>query len=461
MLRYNTIIVRGGTVVDVTGSRRADVLVRSDTEHPGGLIDAVGDDVAGNMSAELVLDASDCIVAPGLVDLHVHLRQPGFEESETIETGARSAVLGGFTAVVAMPNTNPAIDCAAVVCEVQKLADEACCAVYPSAAITVGRKGEVLTPMAELVRLGVRIFTDDGDGVQDAQLMRRAMEYAASLDHLVDGSPVDREERGGSTGGSNGGRVVLAQHCEVTALSADTHMHEGEWSSRLGIPGQPAAAEELMVLRDIALARLTGARIHFLHLSTEGSVAAVRQAKHEGLPVTAEATPHHFTITDVSCAGYNTVFKVHPPLRTDRDVAAIKTGLADGTIDAIATDHAPHAKTKKDQPFDVASPGMLGLETALPLALTELDLPIEKVLALLSWQPAAIAGIDDTQGGPIVEGAAANLCVIDPNVRWTVSGATMASRSSNTPFEGWQLKGRARHTISAGKAVVIDGELQC
>ena len=257
-----------------------------------------------------------------------------------------------------------------------------------------------------------------------------------------------------------GGRVVLAQHCEVAELSAGGFMHEGEWSSRLGIPGQPAEAEELMVMRDVALARLTGARAHFQHLSTAGSVAAVRAAKQAGLPVTAEATPHHFTLTDACCASYDTVFKVHPPLRTDDDVAAVRAGLADGSIDAIATDHAPHTRADKDRPFDAAPPGMLGLETALAVALTELDMPIGEILALMSWRPAAIAGISDTQGGPIAPGRPANLCVIDPEVRWTVSGEAMASLSRNTPFEGRVLRGRVRHTVASGEVVVIDGEAQ-
>ena len=432
-----TIAIRGGTVVDSTGSRRADVVVGD------GRVTAVGPDSGDVPDADRTLDASGCVVAPGLVDLHVHLRQPGREDAETIDTGARGAALGGFTAVVAMPNTDPPMDCAAVVREVQELGAGACCDVYPTAAITVGRRGAELAPMAELARLGVRIFTDDGDGVQDAQVMRRALEYAGGLDHLAGGR-----------------RIALAQHCEVAELSAGGYMHEGAWSSRLGLGGQPSEAEELMVMRDIALARLTGSRVHFQHLSTAGSVAMVRAAKEAGLPVTAEATPHHFTLTDACCASYDTVFKVHPPLRPDDDVAAIRAGLADGTIDAIATDHAPHTSTDKERPFDSAPPGMLGLETAVGLALTELDLPIERVLALMSWRPAAIAAIDDLHGRPVAPGEPANLCVIDPQETWTVSGAAMASPSRNTPYEGRTLRGRVRHTLLAGEPVVIDGEPQ-
>jgi dihydroorotase len=290
--------------------------------------------------------------------------------------------------------------------------------------------------MGEMAALGVRLFTDDGSGVQDDRLMRRALEYASGLP----------------------GPITLAQHCEVEALSEGGHMHEGEWSSRLGIPGIPPEAEELMVFRDIALARLTGAKVHFQHLSTAGAVDLVRQAKVRGLPVTAEATPHHFTLTHAEVASYDPVFKVNPPLRTDADVAAVKAGLADGTIDAIATDHAPHTQEVKEAPFDHAPCGMLGLETALALALTELDLPIESVLALLSWQPAAIAGLADRHGGPIEPGREANLCVIDPTARWVVEPDRLASRARNTPYAGRKVTGRVRHTLLRGEPVVVDGE---
>jgi dihydroorotase len=252
--------------------------------------------------------------------------------------------------------------------------------------------------------------------------------------------------------------VVLAQHCENEALSAGGHMHEGEWSSRLGIPGQPAESEELMVLRDIALARLTGATIHFQHLSTAGSIVMVKAAKAGGLAVSAEATPHHFTLTHAECASYDPVFKVNPPLRTDSDVAAVKAGLADGSLDAIATDHAPHAPETKELPFDQAPPGMLGLETALALALTELELPLADVLALLSWRPAAIAGVSDEHGGRLEAGRVANLCVVDPTTTWTVDPAALASKARNTPYAGRRLQGRVRHTFLRGEPVVLDGE---
>ncbi|MST32069.1 amidohydrolase family protein [Acidimicrobiaceae bacterium USS-CC1] len=419
--------MRGGTVIDPTGRRPADVVVA------GGVVTAVGQGLDVPAGA-VELDASGCVVAPGLVDLHTHLREPGREEAETIETGARAAALGGYTAVVAMPNTEPAIDSAAVVAQVQELGRAACVEVAVAGAITVGRQGGQLAPLAEMAALGVRLFTDDGSGVQDARLMRRALEYASGLG------------------------VTLAQHCEDEALAAGGHMHEGAWSSRLGIAGQPAEAEELMVMRDIALCRLTGAPVHFLHLSTAGSLAMVRGAKAGGLPVTAEAAPHHFTLTDEAVAAFDPVFKVNPPLRGPGDVAAVKAALADGTVDAIATDHAPHPAEAKERPFDQAPPGMLGLETALALALSELDLPIESVLALLSWQPARIAGLRDSQGGPIEPGRPANLCVVDPAARWVVDPAASASRSRNTPYAGRALTGRVRHTVAAGEAVVVDGE---
>lgn len=422
-------VIKGGTVVDATGERLADVAVDED-----GTIAAVGQDLGGART----IDASGCIVAPGLVDLHSHLRQPGREEAETIETGSRAAALGGFTAVVAMPNTQPAIDSASVVREVLELGRAAPCDVHSSGAITLGRQGAQLAPLAEMADLGVRLFTDDGDGVQDAGLMRRALEYASGLPQAV----------------------TLAQHCEVAALAQGGHMHEGAWSSRLGIPGAPAEAEELMVARDIVLARLTGMRVHFQHLSTAVSVDLVRQAKAAGTMVTAEATTHHFTLTDAEVASYDPLYKVNPPLRPPGDVEAVRAGLADGAIDAIATDHAPHTREAKEQAFDQAPPGMLGLETALALALTELDLDVAAVLGLLSWRPAHIAGLSGEHGGPITEGRPANLCVIDPEATWTVDPAQSASRSRNNPYAGRTLTGRVRHTILFGEPVVLDGEPQ-
>ena len=423
-------LIRGGTVVDATGSRTADVLVVD------GEVATVGEGLAVPDGAR-VLDAGGCLVAPGLVDLHAHLRQPGKEEAETVETGARAAALGGYTAVVAMPNTDPPIDTASAVREVLDLGATAACDVRVAGAITRGRAGETLAPLAEMADLGVRLFTDDGSGVQDGRLMRRALEYSSVLG------------------------VTLAQHCEDAALAAGGHMNEGVWSSRLGIPGVPVEAEQLMVMRDVALARLTarlGARVHFQHLSTAGSVALVRAARAEGLAVTAEAAPHHFTLTEAAVASYDPVFKVNPPLRAQSDVDAVKVGLGDGTLDAIATDHAPHAPEDKELPFDQAPPGMLGLQTCLPLALGELGLPVEAVLALLSWRPARIAGLDATHGGPVADGRPANLCVVDPDATWVVEPERLASRSRNTPYGGRKLTGQVRHTLLFGEPVVVDGE---
>ena len=419
-------VLRGGTVLEPSGARRADVAIE------GGSIIAVGDALSGDRFVE----CDGCMVSSGFVDLHTHLREPGREEAETIESGTRSAALGGYTAVLAMPNTTPPIDCASVVRDVQALAGSALCDVEVAGAITVGRHGEQLAPMAEMAELGVRIFTDDGTGVQDDRLMRRALEYATGLG------------------------VTLAQHCEVSSLSEGTCMHEGEWSSRLGLAGQPAEAEELMVMRDLALTRLTGARMHFLHLSTAGSVAMVARAKAAGLPVTCEAAPHHFTLTHAECATYDPVFKVHPPLRTEEDRLAVVEGLRSGTIDAIATDHAPHPANEKERPFDQAPPGMLGLEYALALAITELDMELSRVVDRMSWAPARIAGVEARHGGHLEAGRAANLCVFDPTASWTIDGSGGASRSSNVPYVGRHVRGRVRHTVLDGEVVVLDGEAQ-
>ncbi len=417
-------------MVDSTGARRGDVLVK------GEVVVAVGQKLGSPPAGAVVLDAGGCIVSPGLVDLHTHLREPGAEESETIETGARAAALGGYTAIVAMPNTEPAADSAAVVSHVLELAKGACCDVRPAGTVTVGRQGKALAPMAEMAALGVRIFTDDGAGVESAALMRRALEYASGLG------------------------VVIADHCEEASLVGNGCMNEGDMSSRLGLPGRPAVAEEIMVQRDLALAQLTGARIHLLHLSCALSVAAVRLAKAAGVAVTAEVTPHHLVLTEEALAAYDTLAKVNPPLRSLDDLAALRAGLADETIDAVATDHAPHPPEAKQVAFCDAAPGLVGLETALGLVLGELDLPVERALALMSWQPATIAGLSATHGRPVTPGAPANLCVIDPQRRWLVEPAALASLSRNTPFAGRELKGRARHTVLAGEPVVVSEEAQ-
>lgn len=422
------ILITGGTVLDATGERTADVRIDD------GVVSEVGERLAAS-GAETVLDGSGCIVSPGFVDLHTHLREPGREEAETIETGSRAAAKGGYTCVVAMPNTDPTQDSVSVIDFVRRQGEAAgLCDVRPSGSITIGREGRQLSPLAELADAGVHLFTDDGDGVQDPLLMRRALEYAADLG------------------------IVLAQHCEVKRLTEGAVMHEGQCCSRFGLPGWPSIAEELMVFRDIELVRLTGAPIHILHLSTARSVELVRAAKADGLPVTAEATPHHISLTDELLAGYSSLYKVNPPLRTMADVEAVRAGLADGTIDAIATDHAPHAAETKERPLDQAPPGMLGLETALGVSLASLDMSVGDVVAALSWKPAAIAGVADTHGRPIAPGEPANLTVFDPAVEWQVVPAELASKSRNTPFVGVPLRGKVRHTILQGSATVIDGK---
>jgi dihydroorotase len=392
-------------------------------------------EIGSGLSADEVVDISGLTIFPGFVDLHAHLREPGREDAETIETGSRAGALGGYTAVVAMPNTNPAQDNVPTIEFVRLQGQRAgLLEVIPSGCITVGREGKALAPMAELAKAGVRLFTDDGSGVQDPLLMRRAMEYSKELN------------------------VVLGQHCEVSSLTQGAVMHECGCSSDLGVPGWPSIAEELMVHRDIELARLTGARVHFLHLSTAGSVQLVRQAKLDGLPVTAEVTPHHLSLTAELLRGFDATFKVNPPLRSMSDIEALKAGLLDGTIDAIATDHAPHARRDKELPLDQAPPGMLGLETALGVTCAALDLDPLAIAQVMSVAPAKIAGIADRQGNLPRVGVAANLCVVDLNATWTINPETMASKSTNTPFVGMQLRGKVVHTMFKGNLVVRDGK---
>lgn len=428
----STLNIIGGRIIDrTTDGRLADIHVVD------GKVAMVVEAGSRLPDSDSMLDATDAVVAPGFVDLHTHLREPGREESETIETGSRAAALGGFTAVVAMPNTDPAQDSRAVVEFVREQGRRAgLCEVVPSGCITVGRAGEQLVAYAELMKSGVTLFTDDGNGVQDPLLMRRAFEYSSDLG------------------------ITLAQHCEVSRLTVGAVMHEGSCCSHLGLPGWPAIAEELMVHRDIELVRITGGRLHVLHVSTARSVELIRAAKADGLPVTAEVTPHHFTLDDETLRSFDTVFKVNPPLRTRADIEALKIGLRDGTIDAIATDHAPHADHLKEQPLDSAPPGMLGLETAFALAHGELGMELRDVLASLSWNPARIAGIDDRHGRPIAVGEPANLAILDPAMAWVVDRAHLASKSRNTPYHGRSVSGRVRHTVFDGQVVVRDGVAQ-
>ena len=422
-----SVVIKGGTVINRNSQEVADVKIENDCVT----------EVGKNLKGDIHLDASGCIVSSGFVDLHAHFREPGKEEAETIETGSRAGALGGYTALVAMPNTDPPQDSVAVIDFVREQGKRAGLVdVVPSGCITLGRQGESLAPMAELANAGVTLFTDDGNGVQDAALMRRALEYAKGLG------------------------ITLAQHCEVAELTKGAVMNECSCCTDLGLPGWPAIAEELMVFRDIELVRITGASMHFLHLSTMRSVDLVRAAKRDGLAITAEVTPHHLSLTQELLASYNPVFKVNPPFRSIEDIRALKAGLLDGTIDAIATDHAPHPRRDKEMSLDMAPPGMLGLETALGVVLAEGGCEIRDVIALMSWNPAKIARIDAEHGRDVVAGIKANLCVFDPQLTWSVDPERLASKSINTPYVGRTLRGRVRHTIFKGTATVIDGQAQ-
>jgi dihydroorotase len=422
-----SVVIKGGKIINHDGELRADVRIENE----------IVVEVGANLKGDVELDASGCIVTSGFVDLHAHLREPGKEEAETIETGSRAGALGGYTALVAMPNTDPPQDSVAVIDFVREQGKRAGLVdVIPSGCITLGRQGETLAPMAELAQAGVNFFTDDGFGVQDASLMRRALEYARGLG------------------------VTLAQHCEVAELTKGAVMSECQCCTDLGLPGWPAIAEELMVFRDIELVRITGATMHFLHLSTARSVDLVRAAKRDGLPITAEVTPHHLSLTQELLASYDSVYKVNPPLRSNDDIRALKIGLLDGTIDAIATDHAPHPRRDKEMSLDMAPPGMLGLETALGVVLAFGDLEIKDVVALLSWNPARIAKIDNAHGRPIAVSEPANICIFDPELSWSVDLQRLASKSINSPYVGRTLRGKVRHTIFRGTPTVIDGQAQ-
>ena len=422
-----SVVIKGGTILNQNGELRADVRIENE----------IVVEVGANLKGDVELDASGCIVTSGFVDLHAHLREPGKEEAETIETGSRAGALGGYTALVAMPNTDPPQDSVAVIDFVREQGKRAGLVdVIPSGCITLGRQGETLAPMAELAQAGVNFFTDDGFGVQDASLMRRALEYARGLG------------------------VTLAQHCEVAELTKGAVMSECQCCTDLGLPGWPAIAEELMVFRDIELVRITGATMHFLHLSTARSVELVRAAKRDGLPITAEVTPHHLSLTQELLASYDPVYKVNPPLRSSEDIRALKIGLLDGTIDAIATDHAPHPRRDKEMSLDMAPPGMLGLETALGVVLAFGDLEIKDAVSLLSWNPARIAKIDKAHGRPVAVSEPANICVFDPDLSWSVDLQRLASKSINSPYVGRTLLGKVRHTIFKGTPTVIDGQAQ-
>ncbi len=417
--------LRGGRVIDPGRSfdAQADVLLQD------GKVARIEPGIAGGLGPGVrVVDVRDLWIVPGLIDLHAHLREPGQEYKEDIETGTVAAAAGGFAAVCAMPNTVPPNDTRAVTDLIVRRAREVgAVRVYPIGAITQGLKGETLAEIGELKEAGCVAVSDDGRPVMNAELMRRALEYARGF-----GLPV-------------------IQHCEDLSLSADGSMHEGNVSTRTGIRAQPAAAESAMLARDLELVALTGARYHVAHISTAESVRLLREAKRRGLPVTCEVTPHHLTLTDEACATFDTSAKCNPPLRAAPDIVALKEALADGTIDAIATDHAPHSPVEKDVEFEQAAFGILGFETALPLCLDLLRAGVlspSALLAKLSSAPAAILGLP---GGSLIPGAAADVTVIDPEAEWTCDPTRFRSRSRNTPFGGRALRGRAVLTVVGGR----------
>jgi dihydroorotase len=381
-------------------------------------------------TAKGAIDLKGLYLCPGLIDMHVHLREPGREDEETIVSGAEAAAAGGFTAVACMPNTDPALDNAESIKFVLERAQMAKVKVYPVGAITVGRKGETLAPMIEMRETGAVAFSDDGSGLQNGHLMRRALEYAGTCN------------------------VPIISHCEYNDLASGGVMNESFTSTVLGMKGIPPIAEELMVARDIMLAEYTGGRVHIAHVSTAGSVELIRRAKKAKIKVTAEVTPHHFTLTDELIKSFDTNLKVNPPLRTKKDVDALKKGLADGVIDVIASDHAPHAIEEKEMEFDFAPSGMIGLETTLGLVATELVakkvLTWPQAIKAMTVNPARILNLP---GGTFEKGSPADLTVIDPNLEWVVSKDELHSLSKNSPFIGRKLKGKAVMTIVDGKVM--------
>ena len=403
-----------------------------------GVIGAVEPELTVPTDAQII-DGEGLVLLPGLVDLHTHLREPGREDAETVASGSAAAALGGYTAVFAMPNTDPAADTAGVVEQVWRLGREAGRVdVQPIGAVTVGRHGMQLAELGAMADSAaqVRVFSDDGSCVSDPLLMRRALEYVKAFDG------------------------VIAQHAEEPRLTIDAQMNEGEVSGRIGLAGWPCVAEEAIIARDVLLAAHVASRLHVCHVSTAGSVEIIRLAKEQGMPVTAEVTPHHLLLTDDLAETYDPVYKVNPPLRTQADVEALRAGLADGTIDCVATDHAPHATEDKETEWGAALPGMLGLQTALSVV-------IETMLGTLGWRgiaermsttPARIGGLA-WHGRPIATGEPANLVLVDPDASWLVDAHELVSRSRNTPFAGRKLPGRVVATFLHGTPTVLNGNL--
>ncbi|HXJ20224.1 MAG TPA: dihydroorotase [Polyangia bacterium] len=423
--------LRGGRVIDPRRGldAEADVLLAD------GVVSRVGAGIAAGVGRDVrVVDVRGRWVVPGLIDLHAHLREPGQEYKEDVATGSRSAAAGGFTAVCAMPNTTPTNDTRAVTELILERARQVgLVRVYPVGAITKGLAGEALAEMAELKEAGCVAVSDDGRPVMNAELMRRAMEYARTFG------------------------LTIIQHCEDLSLSAGGAMNEGPVATRAGIRAQPASAESAMVARDLELCALTGARYHVAHVSSADSIRLIAAAKQRGLPVTCEVTPHHLTLTDEACGRYDTNAKCNPPLRGGADVAALRAALADGTIDAVATDHAPHSPVEKEVEFEQAAFGMIGFETAVPLVMELVRVGALSPSAFVSRMSAAPAKLFGLPGGTLADGAPADVTVIDPEAAWTLNPAELRSRSRNTPFGGRALRGRAVMTIVGG-AIVHPGE---
>lgn len=419
-----SIIIKNGRVIDpgrINGP--ADVLIEN------GTIAAVGSGLKAPAGAT-VIDATGKWVLPGFVDLHVHFREPGFEYKETIATGAAAAVAGGFTSVCCMPNTQPVNDNQSITEFILDKAKAAGLAnVFPIGAITKGSEGKELAEFGDLKKAGCVAVSDDGKPVMNGMVMRRALEYARAFD------------------------LPVVDHCECTHLSEGGSMHEGQVATEMGLHGIPSASEDVMVARNLALAELTGGRLHLAHLSTAGSVRMVREAKTRGIRVTAEACPHHFLLTEEAVREFNTNAKMNPPLRSRKDVEAVKAGLKDGTIDVIATDHAPHAAFEKEREFDSAPFGIVGLETAWGLALVLAEegvLTVEQVVSALTIQPARAFGLAK---GTLAVGADADVTIVDPEAQWVVDPGQFKSKGRNTPFAGWKLKGRVVSTLVGGRVV--------